>query len=54
MYCARTEDIYLVNEGANTTDNARNIIDMYKPRRRLDCGTGVSWASVWAMPSVLA
>ncbi len=20
-------------------DNARNIIDMYKPRRRLDCGT---------------
>ena len=21
-------------------DNARNIIDMYKPRRRLDCGTG--------------
>ena len=32
-------DIYLVNEGANTLDNARNIIDMYKPRRRLDCGT---------------
>lgn len=32
-------DIYLVNEGA-TLDNARNIIDMYKPRRRLDCGTG--------------
>ncbi len=47
-------DIYLVNEGANTLDNARNIIDMYKPRRRLDCGTGVSWVSVWAMPSVLA
>ncbi|EKT6949323.1 oxalyl-CoA decarboxylase [Escherichia coli] len=33
------QDIYLVNEGANTLDNARNIIDMYKPRRRLDCGT---------------
>ncbi|XNM47536.1 hypothetical protein ACLK17_14595 [Escherichia coli] len=48
------QDIYLVNEGANTPDNARNIIDMYKPRRRLDCGPGVSWASVWAMPSVLA
>ncbi len=48
------QDIYLVNEGANTLDNARNIIDMYKPRRRLDCGTWVSWASVWAMPSVLA
>ncbi|XNN28228.1 oxalyl-CoA decarboxylase [Escherichia coli] len=33
------QDIYLVNEGANTLDNARNIIDMYKPRRRLHCGT---------------
>jgi len=32
-------DIYLVNEGANTLDNARNLINMYKPRRRLDCGT---------------
>lgn len=32
-------DIYLVNEGANTLDNARNIINMYHPRRRLDCGT---------------
>lgn len=32
-------DIYVVNEGANTLDNARNIINMYKPRRRLDCGT---------------
>lgn len=32
-------EIYLVNEGANTLDNARNIINMYKPRRRLDCGT---------------
>lgn len=26
---------------ANTSDNARNIIDMYKPRRRLDCSWGV-------------
>ncbi|TBL44738.1 oxalyl-CoA decarboxylase [Hafnia alvei] len=32
-------DIYLVNEGANTLDNARNIINIYHPRRRLDCGT---------------
>lgn len=32
-------DIYLVNEGANTLDFARNIIDMSLPRRRLDAGT---------------
>lgn len=33
------KDIYVVNEGANTLDNARNIINMYHPRLRLDCGT---------------
>ncbi|RKS87258.1 oxalyl-CoA decarboxylase [Orbus hercynius] len=33
------KDAYVVNEGANTLDNGRNIIDMYKPRQRLDCGT---------------
>lgn len=32
-------DIYLVNEGANTLDDTRNVINMYHPRRRLDCGT---------------
>ncbi len=32
-------DITLVNEGANALDNARMIIDQYKPRRRLDTGT---------------
>jgi oxalyl-CoA decarboxylase len=32
-------DAILVNEGANTLDLARGIIDMYKPRRRLDVGT---------------
>jgi oxalyl-CoA decarboxylase len=32
-------DIYVVNEGANTLDFARNIIDMYEPRKRLDSGT---------------
>ncbi|MFV1972610.1 MAG: oxalyl-CoA decarboxylase [Thiohalobacterales bacterium] len=32
-------DISLVNEGANTLDNARMIIDQYRPRRRLDSGT---------------
>lgn len=29
----------LVNEGANTLDFARSIIDMYRPRKRLDVGT---------------
>ena len=32
-------EIYLVNEGANTLDTARNVIDMRLPRRRLDSGT---------------
>jgi len=31
-------EIYLVNEGANTLDIARNVIDMHAPRRRLDSG----------------
>ena len=31
--------ITIVNEGANTLDYARSIIDMYEPRKRLDCGT---------------
>jgi oxalyl-CoA decarboxylase len=29
----------LVNEGANTLDLTRGVIDMYKPRKRLDVGT---------------
>jgi oxalyl-CoA decarboxylase len=33
------KDVYLVNEGANTLDIARNVIDMRLPRRRLDTGT---------------
>jgi len=32
-------DAILVNEGANTLDLARGIIDMYEPRKRLDVGT---------------
>jgi oxalyl-CoA decarboxylase len=32
-------DAILVNEGANTLDLARGVIDMYKPRKRLDVGT---------------
>jgi oxalyl-CoA decarboxylase len=31
-------DAILVNEGANTLDLARGIIDMYQPRKRLDVG----------------
>jgi oxalyl-CoA decarboxylase len=32
-------DAILVNEGANTLDFARSIVDMYQPRKRLDVGT---------------
>jgi oxalyl-CoA decarboxylase len=32
-------DIYVVNEGANTLDFGRDIIDMHQPRKRLDSGT---------------
>jgi oxalyl-CoA decarboxylase len=32
-------DAILVNEGANTLDLARGVIDMYQPRKRLDVGT---------------
>ena len=32
-------DAILVNEGANTLDFARSIIDIHKPRKRLDVGT---------------
>ncbi len=35
----QNRDIYLVNEGANTLDDTRDVIDMHYPRRRLDCGT---------------
>jgi oxalyl-CoA decarboxylase len=32
-------DTILINEGANTLDFARSIIDMYRPRKRIDVGT---------------
>jgi oxalyl-CoA decarboxylase len=32
-------DAMLVNEGANTLDLARGIVDMYQPRKRIDVGT---------------
>ncbi len=34
-------DLILVNEGANTLDEARDLIDMSQPRHRIDCAT---WA----------
>ena len=36
---ADNPEMILVNEGANTLDFARSIIDMFKPRKRLDVGT---------------
>src|SRR5947209_17932288 len=47
-------DAILVNEGANTLDLARGVIDMYQPRKRPDVGTwgvmgiGMSYASAAA------
>src|SRR5208282_1730092 len=41
-------EIYLVNEGANTLDITRNVIDMHAPRKRLDCGT---WGVMGVGPS---
>jgi oxalyl-CoA decarboxylase len=38
IFRERPETI-LVNEGANTLDFARSIIDMHQPRKRLDVGT---------------
>ncbi|BCO34142.1 oxalyl-CoA decarboxylase [Mycobacterium heckeshornense] len=38
---AHHPDVYVVNEGANALDIARNVIDMHAPRHRLDSGT---WA----------
>jgi oxalyl-CoA decarboxylase len=32
-------EVFVVNEGANTLDFGRNIIDMFEPRKRLDSGT---------------
>nr|WP_040485027.1 oxalyl-CoA decarboxylase [Lutibaculum baratangense] len=36
---AENPDVVLVNEGANALDQARSIIDIFKPRKRLDVGT---------------
>ena len=39
VYSKHHEDLILTNEGANSLDDCRNIIDMLEPRHRLDCGT---------------
>jgi len=36
---AEHQDTILVNEGANALDQCRSIVDMHKPRKRLDVGT---------------
>ncbi|MFN5105508.1 MAG: oxalyl-CoA decarboxylase [Bradyrhizobium sp.] len=36
---AERPDTIFVNEGANTLDLARGVVDMHKPRKRLDVGT---------------
>lgn len=35
----KNPDTYLISEGANTLDIGRNVIDIFKPRHRLDSGT---------------
>jgi len=45
-------DACLVNEGANALDFTRSIVDMYKPRKRLDVGTwGIMGIRPWAFRS---
>ncbi|WP_425046724.1 oxalyl-CoA decarboxylase [Primorskyibacter sp. S87] len=36
---AENPDTIVVNEGANALDQARSIVDIHKPRKRLDVGT---------------
>lgn len=36
---AENPDTVLVNEGANALDQCRSIVDIHKPRKRLDVGT---------------
>jgi len=36
---AGRKKVFVVNEGANTLDFGRDILDMFEPRKRLDCGT---------------
>ncbi len=36
---AGRKKVFVVNEGANTLDFGRDVLDMFEPRKRLDCGT---------------
>src|SRR6266566_2969820 len=55
---ATQPDVYIVNEGANTLDFGRNIIDMDKPRHRLDRGNwdvmGIGWGYAFGAAERLA
>lgn len=47
-------DAMLVNEGANALDFTRSVVDMYKPRKRLDVGTwGVMGIGMGFLPWLL-
>lgn len=48
----KNHDVYVTNDGANTLDDCRDIVDIYLPRHRLDCGT---WGVMGvAMPYAVA
>ena len=48
----KNHDVYVTNDGANTLDDCRDIVNMYLPRHRLDCGT---WGVMGvAMPYAIA
>lgn len=36
---SKHRDVIVANDGANSLDGCRDIVDIYKPRHRLDCGT---------------
>lgn len=38
-FIAEHPEVYLINEGANSLDITRNVVEMSLPRHRLDCGT---------------
>ena len=43
-------DVFVVNEGANTLDFGRNIIECTSRANVLTAERGASWASAWGMP----
>ncbi|MCD8316365.1 MAG: thiamine pyrophosphate-dependent enzyme, partial [Eggerthellaceae bacterium] len=36
---SKNRDVIVTNEGANALDDCRDIVNIYEPRHRLDCGT---------------